>query len=344
VEAALIGATGQYVYGILDSNKLRKFTDDTFNHFAVNTDADYISGFHHRYKGGHDLLIDIPNTFINKGFSDAINHAGHVILTDFTTKAGIPIPGFSQSGLGSIMEDFGISKGWMSINIMDGAVGFVAFSEGYSDLEKSFSTDMNMNTFVFFDTYVEGSVEIALSMISSNPILFAAGLENIFSGIISTIKTISVHIDPVSFFGSALSSAIVGAGFSLIFSSEYKIQNVLSSSARASSVGSMFAISPFFGFGLILGYSAHQLGIFLSARDNKSKDLNIFINKSVFQNILKELKKESSFESIWKSMNNVVSIKDGYDLIEKEECKFIKTQVIDSKLNLFNFNVTTIKN
>jgi len=52
----------------------------------------------------------------------------------------------------------------------------------------------------------------------------------------------------------------------------------------------MFAISPFFGFGLILGYSAHQLGIFLSARDNKSKDLNIFINKSVFQNILKDIK------------------------------------------------------
>ena len=73
---------------------------------------------------------------------DSFKHAGHVICTDFPTKAGIPIPGFSQAGLGQYLESIGLAKGWLSINIMDGAIGFLAIAEGHADLLKAISGNL----------------------------------------------------------------------------------------------------------------------------------------------------------------------------------------------------------
>ena len=98
MEAIITSAIGHYTYGSIAANTLRNSVDNLFPTFAKNLDADYISGFHHRYKGGHDLLIDVPKTFSQKGFIDGFHHSGHIILTDFPTNlnkaqiAMVPIP------------------------------------------------------------------------------------------------------------------------------------------------------------------------------------------------------------------------------------------------------------
>ena len=162
---------GQIAYLSIPASTLRNFSDGMFPHFAKFPTADIVTGAGHRYKAGHDLLLDIPNTFLKEGFLDAYKHFGHVVLTDFPTKAGIPIPGLSQSGLGGWLESVNIGRGWLNVNICDAGMGIIAVAEGHSDLISALDGSMKMDAYTFFDTFVEGGIEVVVSIQLSNPII-----------------------------------------------------------------------------------------------------------------------------------------------------------------------------
>ncbi len=318
MEVAVSGATGYYVYGSIKAETLRNFIDNLFPSLAKNLDADYISGAYHRYKGGHDLFIDVPKTFIEKGFSNALKHAGHILLTDFPTKSGIPIPGFSHIGLGRILEDFGISKGWLNINIMDGGIGFLAIDEGHVDLLNALSGTLNMNTFNFFDTYVEGGVELLLAINFQNPFLLGGAIENIISGIISTIKTYTIYVNPLDFFGAGITSALIGGTFSYLISKGNKEYiNILKSSIKSASIGAMFKVFTPFAFGLIAGYSLYEIGKYMAIDSNSKQNEAFYISYKDFEKIFESLSNVSSedFIYMWKDMNNVRKITISEDLL-----------------------------
>lgn len=335
MEAIITSAVGHYAYGTISTNALRNSVDNLFPTFANNLDADYISGFHHRYKGGHDLLIDVPNTFVEKGFIDGFKHSGHIVLTDFPTKAGIPIPGFSASGLGTYLESVGIAKGWLNINIMDGAIGFLAISESHTDLLNALSGNLDMNTFTFFDTFVEGSLEIAFGVLTKNPFVVGAGIENIFAGIVSTYKTLTTYIDPIDFFGVALSSALIGFGLSFILSSkniDEKLSNSLMSGLKSGSLGMMFSISSTFGFGLMCGYMSYSIGKKLSEDTNQKINKLMTIEKKQFEIFFNEINlNHTNFLEFW---NNIST----YEIIEFEPL------YIDNKIVFLNNKFQILEN
>lgn len=119
----------QLAYLQIPAATLRGFADSLFPGFAKDAVADAVSGTGHRFMAGHDLLLDVMPRFATEPAS-AFHQAGHILLTDFPTKAGIPIPGFSHSGLGEFLVNCGIPKGWMCMNIMDAGVGILAVAEG----------------------------------------------------------------------------------------------------------------------------------------------------------------------------------------------------------------------
>ena len=93
----------------------------------VDKNADYLGGFNHRWRGGHDLLADVGRTLRGKGPVAAAHQAGHIVLADFPTKAGIPIPGFSQSALGSFLANtLHIPRGYLSVNLLETGIGILA--------------------------------------------------------------------------------------------------------------------------------------------------------------------------------------------------------------------------
>lgn len=355
MEAVTTSISGYYAYGLIDANTLRNSVDNLFPTFAKNLDADYISGFYHRYKGGHDLLLSVPNTIIEKGFVDGFKHFGHIILTDFPTKAGIPIPGFSASGLGQYLENVGISKGWLNINIMDGAVSFLAIGEGSSDLLNAVSNNLEMNAFTFFDTFVEGSLEIALGICTKNPFLLISGIENIFAGMISTYKSLSIYIDPIDFFGAGLYAALIGSGLSFILSSNNineKLKNSLITGLRSGSLGMMFSIQSTFGFGLMGGYIAYMLGNKLAADSNKSINRAMIISKEQFELFFKEVSlSNSNFLDLWNniSVHNVIDnefiyLNNDIEIIKLEQTYLNNDiQIIKSDLISLNNDIAIIK-
>lgn len=125
----LLVSPGQLIYMHIPAKELRNFADSMFPDLAKNSIADCARGMGHRYRAGHDIFLDVPSTLLNDGPEAAIKHLGHIIATDFPTKAGIPIPGFSQSGLGHLLEHWGIPKAWMSLNISDAGLGFLAIAD-----------------------------------------------------------------------------------------------------------------------------------------------------------------------------------------------------------------------
>ena len=101
---SMIVATSQFAYLSIPASELREFCDGMFPTFAKCSQADFIRGAYHRYKGGHDIVLDVGETLQHDGISEAFRHFGHIVCTDFPTKAGIPIPFFSQSGLGKAFK------------------------------------------------------------------------------------------------------------------------------------------------------------------------------------------------------------------------------------------------
>lgn len=301
-EQLLMGGTaiivpGQMAYVKLPADVIRNYVDSKFSTLAKCPDADFIRGYDHRWKGGHDLFFDLHRTMMDSGPLNALKQAGHILATDLPTKAGIPIPGLSGSGFGQWLVDAGIPKGYLSIHWADGCLGFLSIAEGSTDLIQAINGTLVMNTSTFFDTFVEGGIEIALAVAartawalsSFNPIFAVVGaVENVLAGIISTYQTLSVYIDPLTFFGSAGTSALIGFGLSYGLAGE-SLSSASIDGIRSGAVGAFFSLSPVFGYGALAGFVSFKLGGKLAKTHNSSMRVLLKINENTYDRLLDEM-------------------------------------------------------
>jgi hypothetical protein len=283
--ASIIAVPGQLAYLSIPTNELRKFCDGMFPAFAKCSNADFVSGYYHRYKGGHDLFIDVGGTFKHDGITEAFRHLGHIVCTDFPTKAGIPIPLFSQNGLGRTLEGLGISKGWLNVNICDTGIGILAIAEGSNDLAAAVAGQLHMSVEAFFDTFTEGSIELALGMYFQNPFLLWGGVENLLAGCAATWNSCTYYVNPLEFLGGSFLSAVVG--FTL---SHYLLGNTSDRSfvdaARSGLIGGMFVVSPLFAYSALLGFAAYEYGRALANKHNQTLSPFYSVSKEAFDQFL----------------------------------------------------------
>lgn len=252
----------QVLYLHIPASTLRGVADGLFPGLAVDKLADCAVGAGHRWRAGHDLLVDVAPRLCSDP-SAGLHQAGHILATDFPTKAGIPIPGFSQSGLGHFLTEMGIPSGFLSMNIMDAGVGIFAIAESHADMLRALDGHI-LDTWTFFDTYVEGAAEIYVGIQTGNPLLLVAGAENVASGVIETCNLLDeMFISMEEFFGGSLTGALVGLAVALAVSGQLppreRAAYVLSNTARAALLGGLSVISPFFSLGAAAGFYSFEL-------------------------------------------------------------------------------------
>jgi len=288
--AALLVAPGQMVYMHIPASDLRNFADSLLPGLAKNPIADCASGMGHRYTAGHDLLLDIPSTFVSHGPGDALKHVGHIIATDFPTKAGIPIPGFSYSGLGHALEQWGIPKAWMSLNISDAGFGFLAIADGHSTLMAAIQGRLSMDFGTALHTFGVGALELKLAMVATtNPVLMtAAGIQNILAGLVATWNTFSVYVDPLDFFGAAGMSALLGFGMARGLVGE-TVSDATRDAIRSGTVGALYSVSTAFGYGALAGFVVCRLAHALAKHHNTQSQYRLSVDPRAYRLLVETL-------------------------------------------------------
>jgi hypothetical protein len=284
----LLIVPGQMLYMKIPATELRTFFDGLAPGLAKNQIADSASGFGHRYVAGHDLLLDVPATFSNLGPTAGFQHAGHIILTDFPTKAGIPIPAFSHNGLGHMLEQAGIARGWLQVSLFDTGVGVFAFADGASALVQAFQGHLLMDFGTACQTFGMGIVEVMFATGTQNPLLLAGGIQNILAGVVSTWQTISVYIDPLDFLGAGGASALLGFAVANGLAGEH-VSEATITAVRSGTIGALFAMSTAFGFGAMAGFVSMQLGKSLAQAQNRAIGQTLKVDKHSYDLLLKEI-------------------------------------------------------
>ena len=286
----LLVSPGQMVYMHIPATELRNFADSLLPGLAKNPIADCASGMGHRYRAGHDLLLDVPSTLVNHGPGETLKHFGHIIATDFPTKAGIPIPGFSHSGLGHALEQWGIPKAWMSLNISDAGFGFLAIADGHTTLMAAIQGQLSMDFGTAFQTFGAGALELKLAMIATtNPVLMtAAGVQNILAGLVATWNTFSIYVDPLDLFGAAGMSALLGFGMARGLVGE-DVTDASRDAIRSGTIGALYSVSTAFGYGALAGFIAYRLGSALAKQHNAQSQGRLSVNPQAYQLLVEAL-------------------------------------------------------
>lgn len=284
----LVIVPSQLAYLQIPAAELRNFVDGIFPELAKNEIADSATGFGHRYRVGHDLLLDVPGSFSNHGPFEGFKHAGHIILTDFPTKAGIPIPGFSQTGLGHLLEQAGISSGWIQVSLFDSGVGILAIADGADTLSLALQGSLDMSCGVAFQTFGSGALEVGLAMYTQNPLMLAGGIENILAGVISTWDTFSVYVNPLDFIGAGGTSALLGFGVAFGVAGESLGESAINA-VRGGTVGALFSVSSAFGFGALAGFVSYRLGAALAEKHNHSAQSRLSIDENSYRMLVDEI-------------------------------------------------------
>lgn len=268
VKAAVCGA--DYAYRQIPADSLRQFFDDMFSSLSKNSIADSATGYMHRWTAGHDLLLDVPGTIADKGLVEGMKQGGHILLTDFPTKAGIPIPGLSKSGIGKFLtETLGVPKEYLCLNAMDTVIGAMAMSEGTLDIINIVSNQLRMTPELFLDTFIEGGAEIGAGVCCKNPLLIVAGAENVGAGMVATFNTVTRplwYVSPVDFLSGSLSGAVLALLFSK-FVLKRDTPTSVKSALQSASVGGLFALSPCFGIGGLAVLLCFGVGKIMAKRD-----------------------------------------------------------------------------
>ena len=299
LDVSILSAAGgaQAAYLSIPAHSLRSFCDSCFPGLAHNPIADSASGAGHRWREGHDMIMDIIRDFWQAPGAK-IQQAGHILLTDFPTKAGIPIPGFSASGFGQMLADLGIPKGYMCINVMDAGIGILAISDASSDLMAAFAGMLPMNCWSAFDTFGFGAVELISGISLQNPLLIAAGAENIMAGVVSTVKTYSYHVAPEAFFGSSLTGFLIGCGISLLLNHDEPLRDKAKYAAQAGGkaavLGALSSISTYFSLGAGLAFVAFELGKRAGLNSNA-----VPVTDEIFEQRLQHYLQDPAFASLW---------------------------------------------
>lgn len=284
----LLVVPGQMAYMHIPATELRNFVDGLAPGLAKNQIADCASGYGHRYMAGHDLLLDVPATFSSHGASAGVKHAGHIILTDFPTKAGIPIPGFSHSGLGQLLEQAGIAKGWLQISLFDTGVGVFAFADGATNLIQALQGSLLLDFGTACQTFGMGSVEIGFAVATQNPMLLAGGVQNVLAGLVSTWQTITVYVDPLDFLGAGATSTLLGFAVAHGLAGE-SLTDASLTAVRSGAIGALFTVSSAFGFGALAGFVACQLGRTLAQSHNRAASERLTVDRHSYELLIKEL-------------------------------------------------------
>lgn len=294
---------GKAMYVKANPVSVRHFWENMFSKFAHNDFADKLASYYgkqhgfnvHRFYDGHDLLIDVPKTFKEHGLKEAIKQTGHIVLTDFPTKGGIPIPGFSNTGLGKILVEHGIavkSLLWNLTDVVNLGCGLLCIGEGATDLISAFSGKMEMNFTTFCDTFGEGAFQLAFGIPTGNGLAIAAGIENIFAGIVSAWKTYTIQIDLVPFFGATLTSTLLG-----FLTAKYLCKNempeVIQKSVKSGMITALFQLSASFGYGAAACCAYIDYVKYLAQKDSKEVAKVMKVDKNCYENFLKVL---NSFE------------------------------------------------
>lgn len=283
--AKAIVSGGNFAYLKIPTAELRGFFDSSFPALAKNHFADCASGYLHRFSAGHDIVIDIPKTLVRHGPVEASKQLGHILVTDFPTKSGIPIPGLSECGLGQWLTDtVGIPKPYLCINAMDAAVGIFACTEGTLDLINVCANNVRMSPGLFLDTFVEGAAELGGGYVTKNPLLLASGFENLCAGMYSTCYTIS-HPVWYTGFWNVVGGGVAGAMTSYLISKfilKKDDTTCVKNSIKSFSISSLFAISSGFGIAGIIGMVAAGVGELLARRDNDNRDVFYRITKEQY--------------------------------------------------------------
>lgn len=284
----LMVVPGQMAYMYIPAAELRNFVDALAPGLAKNQIADCARGYGHRYVAGHDLILDVPATFSNHGAISGLKHAGHIVLTDFPTKAGIPIPGFSHSGLGHLLEQAGIARGWLQLSLFDAGVGIFAFADGATNLIQALQGSLPMDFNTACQTFGIGSIEIGFALATQNPLLLAGGMQNILAGIVSTWQSITVYVNPLDFLGAGATSALLGFAIAHGLAGESMTEAAMTA-VRSGVVGALFTVSSAFGFGALCGFLACQLGETLAQAHNRSANEILAVDRHSYELLLKEL-------------------------------------------------------
>ncbi|MGB4599995.1 MAG: hypothetical protein WBI04_08515 [Trichlorobacter sp.] len=356
-EQLLMGGTaiivpGQMAYIKLPADVIRNYVDSRFPMLAKCPDADFIRGYDHRWIGGHDLFVDVPRTMMDSGPLSALKQTGHILATDFPTKAGIPIPGLSGSGFGQWLVDAGIPKGYLSIHWADGCLGFLSIAEGSSDLLQAIHGTLVMNADTFFDTFVEGGIEIALAVAARsawtlaafNPVFAVVGaVENIIAGIISAYHTFSVYIDPLTFFGSAGTSALIGFGLSYGLAKE-SLSDATLDGLRSGAVGAFFSLSPVFGYGALAGFVAYRLGGKLAKIHNSSMRVLLKIDENAYDQLLEEMCRGNIHlgEFLYRAEIYISLVDNSAVLTTQSDILDDKTQMLPDSIPALNSNMRSL--
>ena len=284
----LLVVPSQLVMLQIPAADLRNFADGLFPALATNRLADSVRGYEHRYVAGHDLLLDVPDTLVKLGPMEALKQTGHILLTDFPTKAGIPIPGFSLSGLGQLVERAGISSGWLQLNMTEAGVGIYAVADGATAFAAALDGSLVMDAGTALETFGAGTVELGIGLATENPLLTIAGIENIAAGFVSTWETISVYVDPLELLGAAGTSALLGFAVAYGLTRQSPTDAALNA-CRSGSVGALYSVSSAFGFAAVAGFMAIRLGRNLAQVHNAKADRRLTVDENALRNLIETL-------------------------------------------------------
>ncbi|MBO7463997.1 MAG: hypothetical protein J6T96_15530 [Bacteroidales bacterium] len=332
---------GKAIYVKTDSNVIRHFCDNLFPSLSKNEIADCISGMNHRFKGGHDLIMDVGSTLRNNGWKEAAKQAGHILFTDFPTKAGIPIPGLSNSGLGKLLVEHGINAKYLCFNlteVVNGSVGILCFGEGASDLISACSGNLEMNFSTFCDTFGEGAFQVISGIYTGSPLFIVSGIENIVAGIVSAWKTYTIQIDLIPFFGATLVSALLG-----FFTAKYLCKNEMSDaiqkSIKSGLITALFRLSTSFGYGAAACCAYMEYVKYLAERDSKQIEEIMMVDKKYYEKFVQVL---DSFED--KKIRDAYLNFDNYIIDRMATSSRYKSLINNERLNVamsaLNYNRT----
>jgi hypothetical protein len=189
---ASLSGSGLYSY-IANSHHSKPFHDSIEKTIKnsigdwKNVEMDAVAGKWHRWKHGHDIL-DVRGA----------NEIGH-LMTDFFTKDGFAfLPGMSKEYLGnfivSVLKSFGVTNPikWLNMNGFDHIFGWVSMVESGHDISQAISSEQIDFTWeTAFDTFGEGTIEIAFGLETFNPVLLTSGVTEYAAGSITLYKDIS---------------------------------------------------------------------------------------------------------------------------------------------------------
>lgn len=345
LETSVIVLPGRMVYMEIPAEQIRKFVDSLLPGLAKNPLADIATGWGHRHNAGHDLLIDVSKTIMEHGPWQGIRQAGHILLTDFPTKHGIPIPGFSKPGLGQYVEQLGVDWRWMQINLPDAGIGYLAIADGSNDLALALCGSLEMDWGTFFDTFVEGGAEIGFALFHQNPLLLAAGIENVMAGLGATWNTLSHYVDPLDFFGSAGTSSLIGFCLASGLAGE-NLSDSGKDAIRSGAIGSLYCLSPAFGYGALAGFTAYRLGSALAENHNKAMNACLSINERSYGMLVEEICRENiPVKEMLERALPILTLSDDAPQILTQACTLTSTtRTLPDSVPIFQTNTVILTN